>query len=87
MVLPTLEGEPGLECLRVKIVNQREYTLLQSLQTQTGKKSLFEKVTSACQGYIFFFGYEPDNLNHKHALGILVSYWARDPKVTKLELT
>ena len=87
VVVPTLLGEPGFECLRVKIVTQREYTLLHSLQSQPGKKSLFEKVKSPCQGYVFFFGNEPNDLNHKHALGILVSYWARDHKVTKLQLT
>ena len=87
VVVPTLVGEPGFECLRVKIINQREYALLNSLQSQPGKKGLFEKVKSPCDGYYFFFGWEPEDLNHKHAPGILVSYWARDPKVTKLQLS
>ena len=26
-------------------------------------------------------------MNHKHAHGMLVSYWAKDPKVTKLRLS
>ena len=87
MVVPTLVGGPGFECLRLKIVKQREYTLLHSLQTQPGKKSLFPMVKSPYQGHVCFFGYEPHDLNHKHAHGILVSYWARDPKLTKLQLT
>ena len=61
--------------------------MLRSLQSQPGKKTLFEMVKSSCDGFDFFFGYEPEDLNHKHALGMLVSYWARDPLVTKLELS
>ena len=53
----------------------------------TTRHKLFEKSVSICGDFIFYFGSEPFNMNHKHAHGILVSYWAKDPKVTKLRLS
>lgn len=87
VIVPSLVGEAGFECLRVKIIEEEEFLVLDGLQKQPGKESLFEKVSSPSCDTLFFFGWEPEDLNAKHSLGLLVSYWARDPKVTKLKLT
>jgi hypothetical protein len=74
LIVPTLgEGK-----CRFKTVNLQQYSSLKSLGT-------FEHVQ--CEGVAYLFGTEPTDLNHKHAIGFLVSTWGKDPKVTSLQLT
>ena len=60
---------------------------LNGLVSNPSRHQLFEKVVSGCGDLTFYFGTEPFDLNHKLSCGVLVSYWARDPKVTKLRLS
>ena len=87
VIIPRLVGETGFECVRIKIIDRAELAILNGLQKQPGKERLFEKVTTGYPGTVYFFGWEPDDLNARHSLGILVSFWSKDPKVTKLKLT
>ena len=81
LLVPDLIGEP----LQIKIINKEEHVFLNRLVCNPSRHNLFEK--AVCGDFIFYFGSEPFNMNHKHAHGILVSYWAKDPKVTKLRLS
>ena len=85
VVVPKLMLCDKVECLRIKIVDKKERSTL--CQWTHNMPTRFEKVKSRCGKVQFFFGYEPYNLEHDNSLGILVSYWAKDPKVTKLKLT
>jgi hypothetical protein len=80
MVVPHLLGSPGYERLRLKVIDSKEYAELKQASTQE-----IERVESACKEIVFFFGFE----DHDLALtpGRLFSYWAKDPRVTKLQVT
>jgi hypothetical protein len=83
LIVPTLVGPSGFEQLRIKIINEKEY--LELVHTSAGRH--FEKVQCPSTASELFFGYEPKNLGSHKALGVLVSYWAKDIRVVKTRLT
>jgi hypothetical protein len=78
LLVPRLRGEGDFSCLRIKIVNETERSILKRLS------GAFESVEH--QGVHYYFGREPQELTDKHSLGIPVSIWGKDPKLTKLQL-
>jgi hypothetical protein len=89
LAVPSLQGkqEGHNRRLRVKIVDQEERCILLRLQAREEKR--FEKAEIFLGGpkVELFFGFEPEDLHHKYSMGILVSYWGQDPRVTKLKLS
>ena len=85
LVVPNLIGyQEEFKCLRIKIVDRRERNRLRQWVSNIPGK--FQKATSQCGNVEFYFGSEQYDLDHHHSLGVLVSFWARDPRVTKGEL-
>jgi hypothetical protein len=79
LVVPHLIGSPGFECLRLKVINAKEYDNLNN-----DRAPEIERVESECKEIVFFFGYEQEDLAYEP--GILYSYWAKDPHVTKRQV-
>ena len=46
-----------------------------------------ETVQSACGGFSYYFGQEPEQLQDKNAFGFAVSIWEKHPKVVANKLT
>jgi hypothetical protein len=86
LVVPFLVGESGRRHLRVKTIDQKEQC---NLMSRKNWETSFERVerVSGCSKVQFFFGYEPEDLNHETSLGILVSYWGQDARVKKQQLS
>jgi hypothetical protein len=78
LIVPRLRGDGHFSCLRIKIVNETEHSILKRLS------AAFEAVEH--QGVHYYFGREPQELTDRHSLGIPVSIWGKDPKLTKLQL-
>jgi hypothetical protein len=66
--------------LRVKVV--REENEIAALLCKN-----LETTMSPCKRLLYFFGYEPRQLQHKDALGFLVSSWELNELSTEVELT
>lgn len=84
LLVPKLMGCDDFKSLRIKIIDSKERNIIR--RWANNRPDSFGQAISQCGSVEFYFGSEPFDLDHKHSLGILVSYWARDPKVTKSEL-
>jgi hypothetical protein len=74
-------GEGLYSCLWLKIVNQEEWTVLNGFCQVHLRRWSWEEL-------IIFLARSPPVLSSdKHAYGIPVSIWGRDPKLTKLTLS
>jgi hypothetical protein len=69
--------------LRIKTVNQEEFRVLNN---RNHLLASFEKVEPVWSNKVYFFGSEPCDLNDSHAIGILVSSWKRDKRITQCRL-
>lgn len=67
--------------LRVKVVSKN--CQIKALQ----RNNRVEKKLSACGKHMYYFGYEPKQLNHRDAFGFLVSSWEISALSTSVELT
>jgi hypothetical protein len=67
-------------CLRIKVVEA-----LHAKELASGRG--IEEVKLACNNFIYYIGYEPEDLNDPKAFGYAVSIWERHPLVTKNQLT
>ena len=84
LLVPQLMGCDDFKRLRIKIIDGNERNIIRRWVNNMPQS--FGNAMSQCGSVEFYFGSEPFDLDHKHCLGILVSYWARDPKVTKSQL-
>ena len=82
LVVPSLVGSSGYECVRLKVIKLEEYTNLE--QDCTLKPNEIERVESNCKEIVFFFAFESEDLGS--APGILYAHWAKNPNVTKLQV-
>jgi hypothetical protein len=76
-VVPKLGGG---SYLRIKVVDQSEAQVV-------ALGMAIETVQSACGGFSYYFGQEPEQLQDKNAFGFAVSIWEKHPKVVANKLT
>jgi hypothetical protein len=85
LIVPHLFGSCGYDCLRLKILSEPEYNVMNKEYTSMcdREQNPLERVESLCENLVYFFGSENSDLSL--APGKLMSYWGRDPRVTKYQ--